>query len=642
MPDSIGQRLKQAREERNLSIEKVEELTRIRAHYLRALESDDYSSMSSAAQARGFLRNYSGFLGLDIDEILLELQRAQPAAEAESLSGPFPKLDAAAPLPEQPQEEKTSPPFWTSLLARFQKSESAPEAAPPESLPIEEPAPQLESSPVDQIAEAPPPVTEEPVIETPKKRGRKKTIYTAEPIAPTANTDERAKELLVEVPVPVVIEEQPDELIAEESQPLVAESRPETETPTYWARLKSLFIRAQKPDAEEIVAPQVGEVKAEGENPLVEAKQVEVTNEADEESKAGWSRRVSSLFRIRMNRPAREEEIAEHKAEAEPEPVAPQPDLPKQSAEEIFAGIGVELRKRREMISLTMDEVERHTHLRAAFLKALEAGDFDKLPSPVQTRGMLANYAQFLDLDADALLLKFADAIQARHRAKYPDKPAGFKPPAEVVSSLPPLRSFIAGDLLFGIAIVAILFGLAIWGVQSIIAAQTTEQALPAAPSIPQVLAEITQPAASEPPPQVLDTPLAIDTQDVTALPTFDANISVQVNIAAVERAFVRVIVDGNVKFDGRVLPGDILPFEARSQIEVLTGNASALRVTYNGRDLGLMGGFGEVVDRVYTAAGIATPTATLPPTPTNTPPATATLSVTQTPLPGPTITVTP
>jgi cytoskeleton protein RodZ len=106
----------------------------------------------------------------------------------------------------------------------------------------------------------------------------------------------------------------------------------------------------------------------------------------------------------------------------------------------------------------------------------------------------------------------------------------------------------------------------------------------------------------------------------------------------------MRVIVDGTEKFNGRVLPGTAYPYEAEAQIEVLTGNGAALRVTYNGRDLGLMGAYGEVVDRVYTAIGIATPTATLSPTPTNTPLPTSTLSVTGTPTPTltPTVTITP
>jgi len=226
---------------------------------------------------------------------------------------------------------------------------------------------------------------------------------------------------------------------------------------------------------------------------------------------------------------------------------------------------------------------------------------------------------------------------------KYPDKPAGSKPPMEVVSSLPFLRSYVAGDLLFGVLIVAMLFGLAIWGVGRMIAIQTAEQALPTAPSIPEVLAGSPQAQTLIP---AADTPIAL-TQDGTAfagLPTLAANVNVQLNIVAMERTFMRVIVDGDEKFSGRVLPGTAYPFEAESQIEVLTGNGAALRITYNGRDLGLMGNYGEVVDRVYTIIGVATPTATLPPTPTNTPLPTPTLSVTGTPVPTltPTITVTP
>jgi hypothetical protein len=70
----------------------------------------------------------------------------------------------------------------------------------------------------------------------------------------------------------------------------------------------------------------------------------------------------------------------------------------------------------------------------------------------------------------------------------------------------------------------------------------------------------------------------------------------------------------------------------------VLTGNAAALRVNYNGRDLGLMGNVGEVVSRVYLITGIVTPTATISPTPTITPPATITLTPTLTPTITPTV----
>jgi len=93
----------------------------------------------------------------------------------------------------------------------------------------------------------------------------------------------------------------------------------------------------------------------------------------------------------------------------------------------------------------------------------------------------------------------------------------------------------------------------------------------------------------------------------------------------------VRVTVDGEEAFSGRVTPGDSYPFEGEDQVEILTGNGAALRVTFNGDDLGLMGNLGEVVSVIYTAAGIATPTPTPIPTITPTPRVTITPTATST-----------
>jgi hypothetical protein len=95
---------------------------------------------------------------------------------------------------------------------------------------------------------------------------------------------------------------------------------------------------------------------------------------------------------------------------------------------------------------------------------------------------------------------------------------------------------------------------------------------------------------------------------------------------------YVRVSVDGEIVFEGRMAPRETQVFQAENQVVVLTGDGSALRVTYNGTDLGLMGGSGEVVNRVYLITGVATPTATIPPTPTNTPLTTPTVTPSITP----------
>jgi cytoskeletal protein RodZ len=65
MTDTIGQQLRQAREQRNLTLEQAAQATHIRVHYLEALERGDLSRLPSKAQGRGFLRVYAGYLGLN-------------------------------------------------------------------------------------------------------------------------------------------------------------------------------------------------------------------------------------------------------------------------------------------------------------------------------------------------------------------------------------------------------------------------------------------------------------------------------------------------------------------------------------------------------------------------------------------------
>ncbi|HEY9151891.1 MAG TPA: RodZ domain-containing protein, partial [Anaerolineales bacterium] len=330
-----------------------------------------------------------------------------------------------------------------------------------------------------------------------------------------------------------------------------------------------------------------------------------------------------------------QEETIESKTE-EFNPIVEPVDSEKLS-QEIFNDLGSQLRERREMLSLTVEEVERHIHVRAAFLRALERGAMEELPSTVQTRGMFANYASFLDLEVDSLLLRFADGLQARRRERFPQKPARGKP-IKVNEKVPPLSTFIAGDLLIGGGMIILLILFTIWGVSRVVVMRSQFYPQVTAPAIPNILLVTSQPTISQ---QVT----LIPAQDTTSLPftpiatsdtpTLPANINVELNIIAVERTYMRVIVDGEIQFDGQAVPGTAYPYEAKKQIEVLVGSASGLSITYNGNNLGAMGTFGQVVDNIYTAQGVVTPTATpLPsstitprfsPTPTRTPSSTPT-----------------
>jgi transcriptional regulator with XRE-family HTH domain len=65
----IGNRLREARIARNLSIEEIAWRTRIRPEYLRALESEQFADLGHHAFVRTHLHSYATLLGLDAAEV---------------------------------------------------------------------------------------------------------------------------------------------------------------------------------------------------------------------------------------------------------------------------------------------------------------------------------------------------------------------------------------------------------------------------------------------------------------------------------------------------------------------------------------------------------------------------------------------
>jgi cytoskeleton protein RodZ len=70
----IGRFLEQKRKERGLSLEEVEQATKIRKRYLTGLEREDYAILPDAVYARGFLKTYANYLGLDGEALSRQLK----------------------------------------------------------------------------------------------------------------------------------------------------------------------------------------------------------------------------------------------------------------------------------------------------------------------------------------------------------------------------------------------------------------------------------------------------------------------------------------------------------------------------------------------------------------------------------------
>ncbi|HVM16734.1 MAG TPA: helix-turn-helix domain-containing protein, partial [Gaiellaceae bacterium] len=61
----IGSSLRARREQLGLTLQRAEAETRIRSRYLAALEEERFDDLPAEAYARGFLRSYATYLGLD-------------------------------------------------------------------------------------------------------------------------------------------------------------------------------------------------------------------------------------------------------------------------------------------------------------------------------------------------------------------------------------------------------------------------------------------------------------------------------------------------------------------------------------------------------------------------------------------------
>lgn len=77
----IGERLRNAREAKGLSLDAVEGLTRIRATYLQALEDEQFDRLPGLVYGKGFLRTYAIALGLDPDPLLEVFPSESPGAQ---------------------------------------------------------------------------------------------------------------------------------------------------------------------------------------------------------------------------------------------------------------------------------------------------------------------------------------------------------------------------------------------------------------------------------------------------------------------------------------------------------------------------------------------------------------------------------
>ncbi|SFM31152.1 protein of unknown function [Gracilibacillus orientalis] len=82
----IGERLKEERESKNMTLEDVQNLTKIQVRYLDAIEQERFNVMPGSFYVRAFIKEYATVLGLNPEELMEEYKNDLPFEKEEKVA----------------------------------------------------------------------------------------------------------------------------------------------------------------------------------------------------------------------------------------------------------------------------------------------------------------------------------------------------------------------------------------------------------------------------------------------------------------------------------------------------------------------------------------------------------------------------
>jgi cytoskeletal protein RodZ len=266
--------------------------------------------------------------------------------------------------------------------------------------------------------------------------------------------------------------------------------------------------------------------------------------------------------------------------------------------------LGRELREAREAQGISLEQAEAATRIKQRYLEALEVNDWAALPTPVQARGFLRNYALYLGLDADQVMSHYSQTTRSAAvslplpaAADSPVRTTNqngtvFRPRDIEIEHARGLPAWLSSDILLGVAL-ALVVALMGFGLLSLLSgeADDTSAAVTATPGLSPGIATSLPPATGE----------AGSSQgegsQLAVTPTFDSTLgTVQLNLEATEHVWVRVTVDGVQVLEGILAPEVPQTWQATQQIMLETANGAGLDAVVNGQPQGSLGERGQAV----------------------------------------------
>jgi len=271
-----------------------------------------------------------------------------------------------------------------------------------------------------------------------------------------------------------------------------------------------------------------------------------------------------------------------------------------------LTGIGAQLRQAREAQGLAIDDVALQLKFAPRQIESLEQERFERLPGPTIARGMVRNYARLLKIDPEPLIERLAPRVEAPPDAnQIADR---FRQEVPFSDSAKRSTLLYAG---FSVGVLLLVAALAYeWQQQKTpprVEAPPPERTQPAAP--PAQAAAAPQPPASvpEPVPAPAPVPAPVAVEKPAPQPPVVAKKSQSEKVAVAEESEKlapgthRIVLrtEGEAWLEvkdgaGRMLISSLNPagtertLRGRAPFDIVIGNASSVKLTYDGKPVDL------------------------------------------------------
>lgn len=110
----IGERLKEAREAKQLSLDRIQEITKIQKRYLLAIEEGNFNVLPGKFYARAFIKEYAIAVGLNPDELLEHYKVDIPSTEEEEQATQYSRIQRSR--KENHQQKSSNFSFFPTLI----------------------------------------------------------------------------------------------------------------------------------------------------------------------------------------------------------------------------------------------------------------------------------------------------------------------------------------------------------------------------------------------------------------------------------------------------------------------------------------------------------------------------------------------